>query len=82
MKRATISIPDDLEAGLDAYMKEQEAPPSLTSVVQAALRSYLDEHKWKDRAYRSPRRRLRIPVAKKGSGKKDVSVEHDKYLAK
>lgn len=43
MRRATITLPDDLEADLDAYLASRDAPPSLTSLVQAALRRYLDE---------------------------------------
>ncbi len=41
MKRATITIPDDLEAEFENWLGEQRARPSLTAVVQAALRSYL-----------------------------------------
>ena len=41
MKRATITIKDDLEAALDSYVSRQEAPPALTAVVQAALGEYL-----------------------------------------
>ncbi len=43
MRRATITLPDDLEADLDAYLASRDAPPSLTSLVQAALRRYLEE---------------------------------------
>ena len=41
MKRATVTISDDLEASLNAYMSHQEVTPALTGVVQAALREYL-----------------------------------------
>lgn len=41
MKRATITIGDDLEKALRAYIRQQEVRPALTSVVQAALREYL-----------------------------------------
>jgi hypothetical protein len=41
MKRATVTIPDDLEKAVDSYVRAQEAPPPLTAVVQAALREYL-----------------------------------------
>ena len=47
MKRANITIPDELEAELDAFLAKQEPQPSLTGVIQAALRVYLDERKWK-----------------------------------
>ncbi len=75
MKRVTISIPDDLEAALQRYAESQEVRPALTVIIQAALREYLS-----DRDIR-PSRSLRITPARKGSGKRDVSVAHDRYLA-
>ena len=68
MKRATITIPDDLEQELDAYLAEHDAPPSITSVVQAALRVYLEERKWKARGYHPAAKKLNIPVVETGSG--------------
>jgi hypothetical protein len=44
---ARITIPDRLEAALERYRGGLEAPPSLASVVQAALGEYLE-----DRGYR------------------------------
>lgn len=41
MRRATITLSDELEAEVEEYLAAQEAPPSLTSLVQAALRSFL-----------------------------------------
>lgn len=41
MKRATITLSDELEAELEDYLAGQEVPPSFTSLVQAALRSFL-----------------------------------------
>jgi predicted nucleotidyltransferase len=41
MRRATITVPDDLAHALDEFMAAQPARPSLTSVVEAALESYL-----------------------------------------
>lgn len=43
MKRATITLTDELEAELEAYRAGQEVPPSLTSLVQVALRGFLAE---------------------------------------
>jgi hypothetical protein len=43
MRRASITIPDGLEQALERYRRDLEAPPSLASVVQAALRGYLEE---------------------------------------
>ena len=76
MKRATITIGDDLESSLEAYIRGQEAFPALTAVVQAALREFLDR-----RGFSGPSKQLRITPARKGSGRRDISVSHDRYLA-
>jgi hypothetical protein len=75
MKRATITLNDELERAVDAYLRVQEARPSLTAVVQTALRQYLTE-----RGYVRPSKRLRITRASRGSGRKDISERHDRYL--
>lgn len=77
MKRATITIPDDLAEAVESYALKQEARPALTAVVQAALRQYLG-----DRGYLRKRSALQITPAKRGSGKRDVSREHDRYLSR
>ena len=41
MKRATITISDQLEPALEAYLKDQEVAPSLTRLLQAALGEFL-----------------------------------------
>jgi hypothetical protein len=76
MKRSTITLPDDLAAGLQAYAERQEVEPTLTAVVQAALREYLDR-----RGMYSSQKILRITPARKRGAKRDVSVRHDEYLA-
>jgi metal-responsive CopG/Arc/MetJ family transcriptional regulator len=76
MKRATVSIPDDLAKAMDRYVSTQEARPPFTAVVQAALRQYLTE-----RGYLRARKPLRINPATRGSGRRDVSLAHDRYLA-
>ncbi len=76
MKRATITFPDDLADAVDQYVKAQENPPAMTTVVQTALREYLQE-----RGFLRPYRPFRITAAAKGSGLSDVSVNHDRYLA-
>jgi hypothetical protein len=76
MKRATVTIPDDLEAAVERYAQSQDARPALTAIIQAALRQYLA-----DRGYLRPSRALRITPARKGSGRRDVSYAHDRYLA-
>ena len=75
MKRATVTFPDDLAEAVDSYLQAQEAPPALTTVVQAALREYLRE-----RGFLRPYRPLKIRAAKHGSGSSDGSINHDHYL--
>jgi hypothetical protein len=74
MKRATMTLPDDLAKAVDDYLKAQEAPPALTTVVQAALREYLRE-----RGFLREYRPLKI-TPKGNSGRSDVSQNHDLYL--
>jgi hypothetical protein len=76
MRRATVTISDELEASLDAYTRQQDAVPALTAVVRAALREYLDR-----RGFGGSPKNLRITPAKKGSGARDASILHDRYLA-
>jgi hypothetical protein len=76
MRRATITIDKDVAQALDAYVNDQEAAPALTAVVQAALRSFLAE-----RGYLPARRTPKVTPAPRGSGKRAISVEHDKYFA-
>ncbi|MCX8050121.1 MAG: hypothetical protein N3A55_10760 [Methylohalobius sp.] len=41
MRRATITLSEEIAQALEAYLKAQEVPPSRTAVIQAALREYL-----------------------------------------
>lgn len=76
MKRATMTFPDDLTKAVAKYMQAQEAPPALTTLVQTALREFL-----RQRGFLRPYRPLKITPAPRGSGRKDVSENHDLYLA-
>jgi metal-responsive CopG/Arc/MetJ family transcriptional regulator len=80
MRRATITIPDDLEAEVERFLAEQEPEPSLTALVQTALRRYLDEAGWTRRKFAPPTGPLSITSAA-GSGERDTSEEHDRVLA-
>ena len=75
MKRATMTFPDDLAEAMDNYAQAQEVPPSLTTVVQTALREYL-----RGRGFLREYRPLKI-TPKGNSGRSDVSINHDAYLA-
>jgi hypothetical protein len=46
-----------------------------------ALRRFLQEKQLEVRQYQAPRGPFRVTPAPKGSGKRDVSAEHDRYLA-
>lgn len=76
MKRATVTIPDDLADAVQSYVRDQEAPPPLTAIVQAALRQYLSL-----RGYLRPVTPFKLTPARHGSGHRDISQEHDRYLA-
>jgi hypothetical protein len=78
MKRATITLPDELEEALEAYRRSQDLPIPLTALAQAALREYLEK-----RGFLPPSsgRSFGITPNRRGSGSKDVSSEHDRYLA-
>jgi hypothetical protein len=41
MRRATVTIPDELERALESYRRDLDLPPSLAAVMQAALKEYL-----------------------------------------
>lgn len=43
MRRATITIPDDLEDDLESYLDSQEVRPSLASLAQQAIRRFLSD---------------------------------------
>ena len=78
MRRATITLDDELEDAVESYRRSQDAPVPLTAVTQVALRKYLEEQ-----GFLAPRSRksFRITPAPEGSGCTDVSDEHDKYFA-
>jgi hypothetical protein len=74
MKRATVTLPDDLAEAVEKYTQAQNVTPALTAVVQAALREYLRE-----RGFLRSYRPLKLePLG--NSGRRDVSVNHDLYL--
>jgi len=41
MRRASVTITDELEKALESYRRDQDIPPRLVDVVQAALKEYL-----------------------------------------
>lgn len=86
MRRATVTIPDDLEAELDRYLESQRPTPSLTAILQTALERFLHDQRLQTWGYVPPRGPLRVTPApyRAEAGKDeatDVSVEHDRHLA-
>lgn len=73
MMRVTLTIPDELEEALETYAKEQQVRPRLSAVVKDALREYLSQC-----GASQPRRHLHITPTRQGSGRKDVSLKHDR----
>lgn len=43
VRRATVTIPEELEDALESYRRDLEFPPSFASVMQAALKEYLNQ---------------------------------------
>ena len=66
MKRSSITLQDVLATALDVYIHDQDAPPTLTTVVQVALTQYLER-----RGYLPAHKPgLRISPAPRGSGRR------------
>jgi hypothetical protein len=75
MRRATITLPDDLALAVDAHIHAQEVPTALETVVQSALREYL-------RLRGFPRAHHPLKITPKGnSGRSDTSENRDAYLS-
>lgn len=78
MKRATITLPDELEEAVEAYRLSQGVPLPLTAVTQAALREYLERRGFTSSSAERP---FRITPDNEGSGETEVSAEHDRHFA-
>ena len=77
MKRATVSIPDDVAIALKAYLEDEQPTPPLTAVIHDALADFLA-----DRGYLPGKpRRLKLTVARGGSGTSTTSIDHDAAFA-
>lgn len=83
MKRITVTVPDELEAELEAYLTRQDTPPSLTTVMQVALREFLQSRQLQERGFRPAQKPFAVALVeeKDAFGEADVSAEHDTYLA-
>ena len=54
MKRASVTIPDDLEQALQEYQADLEVSPALSAVMQSALREYLEGRGYLHRGSEEP----------------------------
>lgn len=77
MKRATVTIPDDIDSALDAYLEQQNVDQPLTSVVQAALREFLAGRGFLPKPSKKP---FGLTPAPRGSDQGDTSIHHDAVL--
>ncbi|MBI4500362.1 MAG: hypothetical protein HY700_04300 [Gemmatimonadetes bacterium] len=77
MKRASVTIPDDIAPALKAYLADQRPTPALTAVVHDALAAFLAERGYLP----GVPRRLKLTVARRGSGTRSTSTHHDAVLA-
>ncbi|MEM6428376.1 MAG: hypothetical protein AAF708_03980 [Deinococcota bacterium] len=80
LKRATITLLDDLETRLNAFIAKQPVPPSLSAVVQTALEAFLDSQMWAAYEPSIPVKAFKItPFVGDLDG--DTSINHDEYPA-
>ncbi|ADH62222.1 hypothetical protein Mesil_0280 [Allomeiothermus silvanus DSM 9946] len=79
MKRFTVTLNDELEQALEEYLSTQKPAPSLTALVQGALREYLLQAKLRKYQYHSPLRRTRklLVLEVDLGGPDDLSLRHD-----
>jgi len=77
MRRETVTVARDLDEVLEAFPRDEGTPNDFSALVDAALRQYL-----RARGYvaASDYRPLRLTPDERGSGRTDVSAEHDRYL--
>ena len=82
MRRITVTIPDDIEHELVEFQQAQEVPPAMAAIVVAALRQYLEQRDpWARRNYHPASEPFLVMPMVPGSGKSDISVNHDRYVA-
>lgn len=82
MRRVTVTLPDDLEQALIEYQQAQDVPPSLTAIVQQAIRQYLAQRgPFGGRAFIPAQGPLWFTPDEHGSGRSDISVNHDRVAA-
>lgn len=84
MRRVIVTIPDELEAELDEYLRQEDPAATIDGFVEDAVRQRLARQTHlAGREYRPASRPFRItPLEEKDDlGEPDVSINHDRYLA-
>lgn len=81
MRRASVTLSDDLEREVEAFLARQEPQPSLNALIDVALSRYLDQRKLDALQFQPATRPFRPTPAAVGSGLSDVAERHDDYLA-
>lgn len=76
MRRATITLTDEIEDALEAYREAQDVQLSTTAITQAALREFLTQ-----RGFLRTRRTFWLTPAEHGSGDSHASRDHDRVIA-
>lgn len=71
MKRFTVTLEDELEKALEEYLSPQKPAPSLTALVQDALREYLLQAKLRQVQYRPQT----LAASRRGPGERFIRCE-------
>ncbi len=72
MRRATVTIPEELERAMESYRGDLDFPPSLAKLMQAALAEYLSQRGY-DAGGSSSSRPTMMENAPRNKGTKMIS---------
>jgi hypothetical protein len=76
MTNITTELSDDLIHAIESYIHDRPDSPSIPAVVQTALQTFLSAEGYLP----TPKKRLVITPAERGSGHIDTSITHDLIL--
>jgi hypothetical protein len=77
MRRATVTLTDEIEGLLDEWMARLETPPSLNVLMQAALRAYLLDQRPGGRGPPTVASAIAEEPARYGEGGEHTPIELD-----
>lgn len=75
MKPTVIELPDDLVEGLRRYARGEDPHQDVTAIAHQAIREFLASH-----GLLVPLPGLRISPAERGTGRGNLSLNHDRYF--